>query len=171
MASNGASTAFRIVSPAADLPFLPFKLYNSSVKPTSEPTWALTGGVVCPGRMAMTALRMLTVALALGPHGSLRGEQATGLGVEAAVRDSTTGSIVGLVMDSSGAAIRNAEVTITGQSSEFSRSTKSNEHGRFTFAKVPAKEIYLVTVRRVGYEPAHENPISVVVRLVADGLV
>ncbi|MCZ2155792.1 MAG: TonB-dependent receptor [Bryobacterales bacterium] len=95
-------------------------------------------------------LRLLFIAVTLVLTASLLMGQAV------------TGSMVGTVLDSSGAAVPGAKVTITEMKTGLARSTTTNESGNYSF---PALEpgTYRVTVEREGFRTAVREGIAVLV--------
>jgi hypothetical protein len=61
-----------------------------------------------------------------------------------------SGSIAGVVADSSGAFVVAANITLTDKATNTPRTTTSNEAGRYTFANVPPGE-YQLTASKVGF--------------------
>ncbi|MEK6398578.1 MAG: carboxypeptidase-like regulatory domain-containing protein, partial [Terriglobus sp.] len=70
-----------------------------------------------------------------------------------------TGSIVGVVTDTSGAAIPDATVTLTNAATDLHRTVTSNSSGQYTAASLPAG-IYTVTVEKVGFQRLERPAIT-----------
>jgi hypothetical protein len=73
--------------------------------------------------------------------------------VPAFTQPAQTGTISGEVMDATGGALPGVTVTITSQDRGFSRSTVTDENGRYTFPAVPIGP-YRVTATLQGFETA-----------------
>lgn len=73
-----------------------------------------------------------------------------------------TGSIVGTVVDGSGAAIRDAKVTITEAGTQVSQSLVTNESGNYTAPNLPPG-IYKVTVAINGFSTSEHTGIELFV--------
>src|SRR5258708_33485957 len=73
-----------------------------------------------------------------------------------------TGSLLGTVTDSSGAAVPNAKVTIHHVNTGISRNTVTNERGNYTFPKLPPGT-YTVISEQSGLQPAARTGFDVVV--------
>jgi carboxypeptidase family protein len=63
----------------------------------------------------------------------------------------TTGRISGIVTDASGAAIINAKVTITGETTAFTRAASTDDHGYYVMTNLPAG-VYGVQVEAAGFK-------------------
>jgi len=86
--------------------------------------------------------RCLVVALVmLGVAGTSLGQTAT------------TGTIVGIVTDPTGAVVPGAEVNLKNLATNLSHTTKTTEAGQFTFPNVPPGQ-YQITVRASGFRTA-----------------
>src|SRR5690242_102419 len=72
------------------------------------------------------------------------------LGGGAAYGQAISGNIVGTVVDSSSAAVVNADVTATNSATNLSTSTKTNATGEYRFDNLPAGT-YKVTVKSSGF--------------------
>jgi hypothetical protein len=77
-----------------------------------------------------------------------------------------TGSMVGTVTDSSGAAVASAKVTITQVNTGISRTMQSNESGNYVF---PALEpgVYRVSVEQAGFRTAVKEGVNLLVNTTA----
>src|SRR5437660_9276869 len=73
-----------------------------------------------------------------------------------------TGSLLGTVTDSSGAAVPNAKVTITDTNTGISRTTTTNESGNYTFSDLPPGT-YAVAAEVTGFKRETRPGIDVVV--------
>ncbi len=73
-----------------------------------------------------------------------------------------TGQIVGTVMDPSGAAIIGAEVSLTDTATGDTRTSTSNDAGRYVFSNLPSGK-YDVTINKSGFRPAKLSDQRVVV--------
>src|SRR5690349_12654842 len=73
-----------------------------------------------------------------------------------------TGSLLGTITDSSGAAVPNAKVTITDANTGVSRTTTTNESGNYNFADLPPG-IYTVAAEVTGFKRATRPGVDVVV--------
>jgi len=72
----------------------------------------------------------------------------------------TTGSVTGIVADSTGAVIPHAAVLLTNQNTGTSRSTVSNGVGYFAFASVEASTSYTVGVTVAKFRPWESQPFA-----------
>lgn len=61
------------------------------------------------------------------------------------------GALLGTIMDSSGAAVAGAKITITEQNQNVSRSTTTNESGFYSFPDLPPG-LYKVTAEKAGFK-------------------
>ena len=73
------------------------------------------------------------------------------LSLSAAWAQNTTGTISGVVTDSSGAVIPQAQVTVHSSATGFTRETESDQSGAYKFTLVPIG-VYTVTTRRSGFQ-------------------
>ncbi len=80
------------------------------------------------------------------------------LGTYASGQETTTGSLTGVVVDSQGAPVPGATVTVT--SSQGSRSFTTNDEGRF-FAPYLTPDIYTLRVELSGFSPIEQRNINV----------
>jgi Carboxypeptidase regulatory-like domain len=97
-----------------------------------------------------TALRRLApVAVALA---------ILALAVSSAFAQNTSGSLTGTVVDTSGAVVVGADVTLTNEASRDVRRTKSNSDGYFTFAAVPPST-YSVSIETAGFAKYEQKGI------------
>jgi Carboxypeptidase regulatory-like domain/TonB-dependent Receptor Plug Domain len=78
-------------------------------------------------------------------------------------RADVTGTISGNVMDSSGASVPGASVTLLNANSGFSRTAKSASDGRYEFLAVPIGEGYSVSVELQGFK--HDVHTGIVLRV------
>src|SRR5262249_12185611 len=65
-------------------------------------------------------------------------------------QSSSTGTVIGVVTDPSGAAVSGATVTLVDPSTSVSRSTTANDDGQYTFANVPPGS-YMLSATRTGF--------------------
>ena len=72
----------------------------------------------------------------------------------------TTGTITGTVVDPSGAAIPNAQVTATSTTQGTKRETTSGSAGEFSFYAVPIGQ-YTIAISAAGFAPATVNSVQV----------
>ena len=72
----------------------------------------------------------------------------------------TTGTITGTVVDPSGAAIPNAQVTATSTTQGTKRETTSGAAGEFSFYAVPIGQ-YTIAISAAGFAPATVNSVQV----------
>ena len=70
-----------------------------------------------------------------------------------------TSTIVGVVSDTSGAVVPDANVTIVNSDTEFRRTVSSNSSGQYTAASIPAGT-YQVTVEKAGFERLDRRNIT-----------
>ena len=75
---------------------------------------------------------------------------------------SNTGSVAGLVSDTSGGAVVGATVTLTDKATNTPRAATSNDVGRYLFANVPPGD-YEITVNKTGFRLSKVSNISVTV--------
>ena len=73
-----------------------------------------------------------------------------------------TGQVVGTVMDASGAAIAGAEVTLTDTATNETRTSTSNDAGRYVFSNIPPGR-YNITINKTGFRVAKLADQKVVV--------
>jgi hypothetical protein len=78
----------------------------------------------------------------------------------AAAQQQGTATVVGVVLDSSGAFVQGAEVNLTLSGGESLVTLKSGTNGEFTFASVPAGA-YVVTVTAVGFAPFRSEEFTI----------
>src|SRR5260370_11528094 len=98
----------------------------------------------------MKAIRVTCAVLALSWLAGLSYGQAV------------TGSLLGTITDSSGAAVPNAKVTITDANTGISRNTTTNESGNFNFSDVPPGT-YTVAAEVTGFKRASRAGVDVIV--------
>ncbi len=79
-----------------------------------------------------------------------------------AFSQAVNGSLLGTIVDSSGASVPNAQVTITATSTGISRVTRTGDGGTFTFPEVPPGT-YQVTVELTGFKKAVRMGVDVLV--------
>lgn len=72
------------------------------------------------------------------------------------------GGIDGSILDSSGAAIPNAPVTLTDVDHNQTRSVSTDAAGHFEFTGLVSGQ-YLLSVQRAGFEAAKSDPIQVTI--------
>src|SRR5467141_912320 len=77
-------------------------------------------------------------------------------------QSTNAGSIAGLVTDSSGGAVVGATVTLTDKSTNTTRTTASNESGRYTFANI-APGVYQINANKTGFRVAKVSEMKVTV--------
>ena len=68
-------------------------------------------------------------------------------------------TIVGTVTDPTGAAIANANITVSNQAVGFTRTFQSNSAGEYTAARIPLGN-YLVTVEASGFQVLKRTDIT-----------
>jgi outer membrane receptor protein involved in Fe transport len=73
----------------------------------------------------------------------------------------TTGAISGTVTDASGRAVENAQVQITNRTTGFRSGSLTRSNGYYYVQGLEVGGPYTVTVRRIGYEPAERNGVTV----------
>ena len=73
----------------------------------------------------------------------------------------TTGSVSGLVQDSTGAAIPHATVILTNLQNKTERKTVANGAGGFTVPSVPSDLRYQVTVSMQGFKKWESKPFPI----------
>src|ERR1700761_2211907 len=78
----------------------------------------------------------------------------------------TTASIIGTVVDATGAAINGATVTVTDVERGTVYTTKSKDGGIFTFARLPLGT-YSVKVEAVGFETVIQSSLTLVLNQTA----
>jgi hypothetical protein len=70
----------------------------------------------------------------------------------------TTGTVTGIVKDSTGALIPHASIVLTNLENKSERKTTSNASGNFTIASVPSGLQYQVTISKDGFEGWQSQP-------------
>ncbi len=98
-------------------------------------------------RIRPTALLLLLVAVLVPLQSPLLGQQATG-------------NVTGVVADSSGAVIPNAEVTLTDAQTGLTRKTVSNSVGAFAFASILPSTSYSFQITAEGFRPWQSQPFA-----------
>src|SRR6516164_9206831 len=83
-------------------------------------------------------------------------------GASAAFSQAVNASLVGTIIDSSGAAVPGAKVTLTETNTGVSRGTSSNESGNYTFSDLPPGT-YALTAEQTGFKRASRPGVEVVV--------
>lgn len=73
----------------------------------------------------------------------------------------TTGGISGVVTDSIGAPIENAQIQVVNRSTGATTGTLTRESGRYTVTNLEVGGPYSITVRRIGYAAQVRNDITV----------
>jgi Carboxypeptidase regulatory-like domain len=73
-----------------------------------------------------------------------------------------TGSLLGTITDSSGAAVPNAKVTITDANTGIGRTSNTNESGNFSFVDLPPGT-YKVATEQTGFKRAERSGVDVIV--------
>jgi outer membrane receptor for ferrienterochelin and colicin len=71
-----------------------------------------------------------------------------------------TGAIRGRVLDSAGAAVAGAEVTVTNQATGFTRATRSDAQGLYTLPELPLTGTYRIRVSHQGSSPQEQAGIQ-----------
>src|SRR5215813_6671760 len=100
----------------------------------------------------MSRLRVYLVALILlGGATASRSSAASSDGIQA-----TTGSIQGQVVDSSGAAVSGAKVSIYNAGTNFQATTQTDDSGAFKVFNIPYND-YKVRVEVQGFQPAEQS--------------
>ena len=79
-----------------------------------------------------------------------------------AFSQAVNGSLLGTIIDTSGAVVPNAKVTMTERDTGVSRSATTNESGNYTFADVPPGT-YTVAVEQTGFKRAVRSNVDVLV--------
>ena len=75
-----------------------------------------------------------------------------------AIAQVTTGQILGVVVDPSGAAVRDAAVAVRNLETNETRKARSDEQGLFLLPQVPAGP-YEITIDKTGFAPYEQGPI------------
>src|SRR5258708_14555990 len=101
--------------------------------------------------LAMKAIRVVCALLAL-----------TLLLAGLSYGQAVTGSLLGTITDSSGAAVPNAKVTITDANTGISRTATTNESGNFSFVDLPPGT-YRVATEQTGFKRAERAGADVIV--------
>src|SRR5205823_6390514 len=98
----------------------------------------------------------------LAMYASIRGCVLVAFSLSAALAQVSTGTMVGVVTDASGAAIANAEVTLRHRATGEVRQTRSNQHGEFNapFVRVGG---YSLSVAAQGFKTETLSGISLLV--------
>jgi hypothetical protein len=73
----------------------------------------------------------------------------------------TTGAISGVVLDSAGTGLADAQIQVTNRSTGFTTATVSRAGGRFLAQGLEVGGPYSVTVRRLGFSPQTRNDLMV----------
>ncbi len=73
----------------------------------------------------------------------------------------TSGSVAGVVTDSSGAGVEAAQVTVTNTQTGVAQRGATREGGRYSIAGLEPGGPYTVTVRRIGYSPETRESVRV----------
>ncbi|HLJ15738.1 MAG TPA: carboxypeptidase regulatory-like domain-containing protein [Bryobacteraceae bacterium] len=79
-----------------------------------------------------------------------------------AMAQTTTGSLVGIVRDNTGAVVPDVEVTAQNAGTSFTRSAMSDETGSYLITNLPVGE-YTVTARKQGFAKFVQNGVTLVV--------
>jgi len=77
-----------------------------------------------------------------------------------AIGQETTGTITGSVVDSNGAAVANASITIANPDTGFSRSYQTNDEGTFTAPLLPPGS-YTLTIENAGFKKYIQDKIQI----------
>jgi Carboxypeptidase regulatory-like domain/TonB-dependent Receptor Plug Domain len=77
-----------------------------------------------------------------------------------ALAQETTGSVSGIVQDTSGAVVPQASVVLTNLDDKFERKTVSNGSGNFTIASVASGPHYQITVKMPGFKSWESQPFA-----------
>jgi outer membrane receptor protein involved in Fe transport len=85
---------------------------------------------------------------------------AASLSLSAAWAQNTTGSISGVVTDSSGAVIPQARVTVYSSATGFTRDTQTSQAGVYKFSLIPIG-VYTVTAQKAGFQTQKLDNIHV----------
>jgi hypothetical protein len=101
-------------------------------------------------RLRLYLVALLLLAVVPGTRLQAAGEEPT---------QTTTGSIQGQVVDSSGAAVSGATVTVYNSGTGFQATTKTDDSGTFKTFNVPYND-YKVKVELRGFQPA-EQPVDI----------
>src|SRR5207249_1623422 len=83
-------------------------------------------------------------------------------GVGLAFSQAVNGTLLGTVLDSTGAVVPNAQVTATETNTGLSRTTNTGDAGNYVFANVPPGT-YTVSVELTGFKKAVRAGIDVIV--------
>src|SRR5262249_2284309 len=75
----------------------------------------------------------------------------------------TEGSILGTIVDGSGAAISGARVPVTNVGTNFSRTSVSNETGEYVVSNLPLAD-YPVTAEMKGFRRSTHPPVQMTVK-------
>jgi Carboxypeptidase regulatory-like domain len=84
------------------------------------------------------------------------------VGATSALSQAVNGSLVGMVTDSSGAAVPTARITVIETNTGVRRSINTNESGNYTFSDLPPGT-YTVTAEQTGFKRASRAGIALVV--------
>src|SRR5438309_1261262 len=76
------------------------------------------------------------------------------------LRAETTGAVLGTVVDSSGAAVANASVTLQNLDNGFTRTVKTDASGNYEFLSVPVGEHYSVQVELSSFQTTAQRDIK-----------
>ena len=74
-----------------------------------------------------------------------------------------TGTILGTVVDQSGAAIPNVKVTLSNLDTGFLRTTMTDTNGAYEFLAIPAAENYVVEVDASGFKKSNQQGLKLLV--------
>ena len=74
---------------------------------------------------------------------------------------STTGEIVGTVTDANGAAVPNAQITLSGPNMVIPKTAQSDSEGRYRFDQVPPGKYTLTVAEVAGFAGLHQDNIEV----------
>jgi hypothetical protein len=75
----------------------------------------------------------------------------------------TSASLVGDVVDHTGAAVAGAKVTLVDKSTGLSRSSESDGSGHFSFLQLPPGKAYALAVEQKGFQRADVSPLDLTV--------
>src|SRR5262245_3192538 len=80
-----------------------------------------------------------------------------------AMAQATEGSILGTILDGSGAPVAGARITVTNTGTNYSRTTLSNDTGEYVVSNLPLAD-YTVTVEMKGFRRSAHPPVQMTVK-------
>lgn len=84
------------------------------------------------------------------------------LSVSAITQTRSTGTISGHVADSSGAAVRGAQVSLVNTATGLARNAVSDNNGGFTIGGLPLTGLYEITVKKQGFSDSRRDHLDLV---------